>query len=117
MAVEKTAGEQALERTNRELIRLLEQGRPQEPAVSPQRAQFNSALDVLLVRANLDGAEWAIRHLRVASEAAGRVAAAGKVGEPGNLDAKITEQALALAAVELEKALDKRTVELVTREN
>jgi hypothetical protein len=116
MTVEKTAGERSLERINHELIRLLEEKHPQEPAVSPQRAQFNSALDVLLVRANLDGADWAIRQLRDASEAAGRVAAAGEVGGPGNLDAKLTEQALLIAALELEKALDKRTAELVARE-
>jgi hypothetical protein len=67
---------------------------------SPQRASFDMALDVLLIRENLDGAEWAIARLREMSD---------ENGIPG----------LRVAADELEKALDKRAAELAVgnREN
>jgi hypothetical protein len=76
---------------------------------SSQRAAFDMALDVLLMRENLDGTEWAIEQLREGAAAADRVVEAS---ETTNLDARLTGQALRVAADELEKALDKRAAEL-----
>jgi hypothetical protein len=84
--------------------------------VSTQRAQFDSALRRILMRENLAGTEWAIEQLREGAAAAGRVAEESETGEPANLNAKITEQALRIAADELEKSLDKRAAELAARE-
>lgn len=63
---------------------------------SPQRDAFESALRVLLIRENLDGAQWAIQQIR--EEAAGAGGTLGPV--------------LASLASSLEKGLDKRAVEL-----
>jgi hypothetical protein len=82
--------------------------------VSPQRAQFDSALRVLLMRANLDGTEWAIRQLREGSDAARRVA---EETTELRLDKDIMWMALGVAADELEKQIDKRTAELATKEH
>jgi hypothetical protein len=83
--------------------------RPVDRAV---RERFDTALNVLLIRENLAGTEWAIERLREGAAAAGRVAEAS---EATDLNAKLTEQALRIAALELEKALDKRAAELALR--
>jgi hypothetical protein len=82
--------------------------------VSPQRAQFDSALRVLLMRENLDGTEWAIRQLREGSHAARVVA---EESTELRLDKDLMWMTLGLAADELEKLLDKRTAELATKEH
>jgi hypothetical protein len=82
--------------------------------VSPQRTQFDSALRVLLMRANLDGTEWAIRQLRESADAAAREAADD---DSMRLDKDLLWMTLRVAADELEKMLDKRTAELATREH
>jgi hypothetical protein len=81
---------------------------------SPQRVQFDSALRVLLMRANLDGTEWAIQQLRDSAAAAARVAEAQS---EVSLDSKLILMALGIAADELEKSLDKRAAELATKGN
>jgi hypothetical protein len=81
---------------------------------SPQRVQFDSALRVLLMRANLDGTEWAIRQLRESADAAAQVAADDN---SMRLDKDIMWMALRVAADELEKLLDKRAAELATKEH
>jgi hypothetical protein len=82
--------------------------------VSPQRVQFDSALRVLLMRANLDGTEWAIRQLRESADAAARVA---EEDTSMRLDKDLMWMTLGLAADELEKLLDKRAAELATKGN
>jgi hypothetical protein len=82
--------------------------------VSPQRAQFDSALRVLLMRENLDGTEWAIRQLREGSDAARVVA---EESTELRLDKDLMWMTLGLAADELEKLLDKRAAELATKGN
>lgn len=82
--------------------------------VSPQRSAFDSALRVLLMRANLDGTEWAIRQLRESADAAAQVAAED---DSMRLDKDLMWMTLRVAADELEKLLDKRTAELATGEN
>lgn len=79
---------------------------------SPQRVQFDSALRVLLMRANLDGTEWAIRQLREGSDAARRVA---EETTELRLDKDLMWMTLGVAADELEKLLDKRAAELATK--
>jgi hypothetical protein len=66
--------------------------------VSPQRASFDQALRVLLMRENLDGTEWAIQQIR-------------KLAEGPELGAK----AVLPIAEHLESLLDMRTAELSTR--
>jgi hypothetical protein len=75
---------------------------PAEPVkeVSPQRSAFDSALRVLLMRENLDGAEWAIRQIR-------------ELADSEHLGAK----AVLAIAEHLEGLLDKRTAELATKEH
>jgi hypothetical protein len=81
---------------------------------SPQRAQFDSALRVLLMRENLDGTEWAIRQLRESADAAAQVAAED---DSMRLDKDLMWMTLRVAADELEKLLDKRAAELATKGN
>jgi hypothetical protein len=85
-------------------------------AVSPQRASFDTALNVLLIRENLAGAEWAIQQLREAAAAAQRVADATDDNPEMGRDSKIMAKALEVAALTLEQSLDKRSAELATRE-
>jgi hypothetical protein len=79
---------------------------------SPQRASFDMALNVLLIRENLDGTEWAIERLRESAAAAAKAAEA--TPKQGFED---IERTLRLAAENLEKDLDKRAAELATREH
>jgi hypothetical protein len=65
---------------------------------SPQRASFDTALNVLLIRENLDGTEWAIEQLR-------EMAKGPELGASG----------LNHIADGLEALLDKRTAELAAR--
>jgi hypothetical protein len=65
---------------------------------SPQRASFDTALNVLLIRENLDGTEWAIKQLR-------EMAKGPELGAAG----------LEHLADGLESLLDKRAAELATR--
>lgn len=85
--------------------------------VSTQRAQFDSALRVLLIRENLDGTEWAIAKLRVTAEGLREAVEANPdTSASANLEDNLTVHALEMAANMLEKALDARTAELATRE-
>jgi hypothetical protein len=79
---------------------------------SAQRASFDMALNVLLIRENLDGTEWAIERLRESAAAAAKAAEA--TPKQGFED---IERTLRLVAENLEKDLDKRAAELATREN
>lgn len=81
---------------------------------SAQQASFDAALNVLLIRENLDGTEWAIRQLRESADAAAQVAADD---DSMRLDKDLLWMTLRVAADELEKMLDKRTAELATREH
>jgi hypothetical protein len=75
---------------------------------SPQRASFDTALNALLIRQNLDGTEWAIQ--QILDEA--KHLDSG----PGLGDSAGAEFLRALAA-KISDALDKRTAELATREH
>jgi hypothetical protein len=79
----------------------LEERQPRKEK-SPQRAAFDSALRVLLIRENLDGTEWALRWFR---EEADRLP-----------DENVGNIVKALA-VHCSADLDKRTAELATREH
>jgi hypothetical protein len=83
---------------------------PAEPVkeVSPQRRSFESALNVLLIRENLDGAEWAL----------GQILDEAKIldGGPGLGDTAIAEYLRTLVE-KVNGGLDKRTAELATREH
>lgn len=81
---------------------------------SAQQASFDAALNVLLIRENLDGTEWAIRQLRESADAAAQAAADD---DSMRLDKDLMWMTLRVAADELEKLLDKRTAELATREH
>jgi hypothetical protein len=70
--------------------------------VSPQRAAFDTALNVLLMRENLDGSEWAIQQIRSWADDQSEHIGAG---------------AMTVVADWLEKSLDKRAAELATKEH
>jgi hypothetical protein len=70
---------------------------------SPQRRSFDTALNVLLLRENLDGAEWAIQ--QILDEAK------GLEGGPGLGDSAVAEYLRTLAE-KISGGLDKRTAEL-----
>ncbi|MFJ6508679.1 hypothetical protein [Streptomyces sp. NPDC091879] len=72
---------------------------------SPQRASFDMALNVLLIRENLDGTEWAIQWLMERADAM-----------PDVLPDSAHAEFLKLTAYSLRDALDKRAAELATRE-
>ncbi|MFF1701236.1 hypothetical protein [Streptomyces sp. NPDC058252] len=73
---------------------------------SPQRAQFDTALNGLLIRENLDGAAWAL----------GQILDEAKIleGGPGLADPAVAEY-LRMLVEKVNGALDKRTAELSTR--
>jgi hypothetical protein len=77
---------------------------PEQPKErSPQRRSFDTALNVLLLRENLDGAEWAIQ--QILDEAK------GLEGGPGLGDSAVAEYLRTLAE-KISGGLDKRTAEL-----
>jgi hypothetical protein len=83
---------------------------PAEPVKerSPQRASFDTALNVLLIKENLDGAEWALQQILDEAEILD--------GGPGLGDTAVAEYLRTLVE-KVSGGLDKRTAELATREN
>jgi hypothetical protein len=75
---------------------------------SPQRASFETALNVLLIKENLDGAEWALQQILDEAEILD--------GGPGLGDTAVAEYLRTLVE-KVSGGLDKRTAELATREN
>jgi hypothetical protein len=83
---------------------------PAEPVKerSPQRRSFETALNVLLIKENLDGAEWALQQILDEAEILD--------GGPGLGDTAVAEYLRTLVE-KVSGGLDKRTAELATREN
>jgi hypothetical protein len=95
----------------RELASKLAAARAVETPVkerSPQRASFETALNVLLIKENLDGAEWALQQILDEAEILD--------GGPGLGDTAVAEYLRTLVE-KVSGGLDKRTAELATREN
>jgi hypothetical protein len=83
---------------------------PAEPVKerSPQRRSFETALNVLLIKENLDGAEWALQQILDEAEILD--------GGPGLGDTAVAEYLRTLVE-KVSGGLDKRTAELATRDN
>jgi hypothetical protein len=83
---------------------------PAEPVKerSPQRRSFETALNVLLIKENLDGAEWALQQILDEAEILD--------GGPGLGDSAVAEYLRTLVE-KVQGGLDKRTAELATREH
>jgi hypothetical protein len=77
------------------------------------RQSFNSALNVLLIRENLEGAKWAIQQLLKTAEAAHTSGEADGASSPHH----IVSTALQTAAQELDALLDKRAAQLAAKEH